>query len=99
MTGPTHKKCAISFAFIFVILLYRDAELSINYYLLLLIILEMSKKGALFPDLDHSWHNISEKTVPNRIVNAIIRFTGGKHRSWQTHSIVICTYFTITPLY
>ena len=99
MTGPTHKKCAISFAFIFVILLYRDAELSINYYLLLLIILEMSKKGALFPDLDHSWHNISEKTVPNRIVNAIIRFTRGKHRSWQTHSIDICTYFTITALY
>lgn len=99
MTGPTHRKYAVCFAFIFTILLYRSNTTEVNYYLLLIIMLEMSKKGAIFPDLDHTWHNVSEKTLPNRIVNVLIKATGGKHRSWQTHSIDICVYFTMISMY
>ena len=57
-----------------------------------------SKAGAIFPDLDHDWHNIGVKTVPNWIINKIIHITGGKHRSWQTHSIDICAWFTVLAI-
>jgi membrane-bound metal-dependent hydrolase YbcI (DUF457 family) len=76
-------------------LFYKLGITEINYYLALIIVLMTSKVGALFPDLDHDWHNIGNKTVPNKIINVLIHATGGKHRSWQTHSIDICAWFTV----
>lgn len=98
MTGPTHRKYSVCFAFIATVILYRFNFTSINYYLSLIIILMASKAGAIFPDLDHDWHNIGVKTVPNWIINKIIHITGGKHRSWQTHSIDICAWFTVLAI-
>ena len=98
MTGPTHRKYSVCFAFIATVILYRFNFTSINYYLSLIIILMASKAGAIFPDLDHDWHNIGVKTVPNWIINKIIHITGGKHRSWQTHSIDICALFTVLAI-
>ena len=95
MTGPTHKKYCILFAFIATIVLYELNITHINYYLVLIIVLAISKTGALFPDVDHTWSNVHDKTVPNKIINTIIHMTGGKHRSWQTHSIDICAVFTL----
>lgn len=95
MTGPTHKKYSILFAFIATIILYELKITSINYYLVLIVVLAVSKTGALFPDLDHAWVNVHDKNIPNKIINTIIHMTGGKHRSWQTHSIDICTAFTL----
>lgn len=99
MTGPTHRVYSVCFAFLTTILYYNNNITEINYYLALIIILLVSKKGALFPDLDHIWKNVHEKTVPNKIVNTLIHITGGKHRSWQTHSIDICTWFTVLSYY
>jgi membrane-bound metal-dependent hydrolase YbcI (DUF457 family) len=76
-------------------LFYKLGITEINYYLALIIVLMTSKVGALFPDLDHDWHSIGNKTVPNKIINVLIHATGGKHRSWQTHSIDICAWFTV----
>lgn len=98
MTGPTHRKYSVCFAFIATVILYRFNFTSINYYLSLIIILMASKAGAIFPDLDHDWRNVGVKTVPNWIINKIIHITGGKHRSWQTHSIDICTWFTVIAI-
>ena len=95
MTGPTHKRYAVCFACIASMILYKYNISQINYYLVLIIILTTAKAGALFPDVDHEWCNVHDKTVVNRIINILIHITGGKHRSWQTHSIDICTYFTI----
>lgn len=98
MTYPTHKQYAISFAFIAAMLMYQFGLTQINYYLSLPIIILISKYGGLFPDIDHSWQNVKEKTVPNWLINKIIHITGGKHRSWQTHSIdiwVAVTMFSI----
>jgi membrane-bound metal-dependent hydrolase YbcI (DUF457 family) len=67
----------------------------VNYYLAMIIMLQFGKYGALFPDIDHSWQNVKEKTVPNMIVNKLIHLTGGKHRSWQTHSIDIALVVTV----
>lgn len=95
MTGPTHKVYSITFAFLTAMLFYDKSITEINYYLSLIIILIVSKKGAVFPDLDHTWKNIGDKSVPNKIINTLIHITGGKHRSWQTHSIDICIISTI----
>ena len=90
MTGPTHKQFAVQFAFIAMMIMHSSAMSQINYYLALPIVLLISKYGALFPDVDHDWSNVKEKNVPNRIINSLIRITGGHHRSWQTHSLDIC---------
>ena len=94
MTGPTHRVYSVLFAFITVILLEILEITQIGYYQTLLLVLVFSKSGALFPDLDHLWQNIKVKNLMNKIINTLIHITGGKHRSWQTHSIDIRTIFT-----
>lgn len=95
MTGPTHRQYSICFAFLVSILFFRLGITNINYYLAIPILLTTARTGALFPDVDHDWHNVHDKTTINRIINFIIHLTGGKHRSWQTHSIDICAWFTL----
>ena len=95
MTAPTHKQYAICGAFFVAIALYRMGLTEINYYLALPLIILVSKYGALFPDLDHDWCNVKNKNVPNWVINKVIRITGGRHRSWQTHSIDIVILLTI----
>lgn len=95
MTGPTHKQYSVSLAYLTAILVYMLDMTQINYYLALMIVLMTSKLGALFPDLDHDWSNIGNKTVTTKVINTLIHVTGGKHRSWQTHSIDICAVFTV----
>lgn len=94
MTGPTHRQYSICFGLIALLILYVYNITNVNYYLALPIILMASKSGALFPDVDHHWEAVHDKTVVNKIINVIIHITGGKHRSWQTHSIDLCLYFT-----
>lgn len=95
MTYPTHKAFAIGWIAIGNLVLYRTGITEINYYLALIIMLQIGKYGALFPDIDHHWQNVKEKTVPNWVINKLIHLTGGKHRSWQTHSIDITVACTI----
>lgn len=94
MTGPTHRQYSICFGLITLVILYAYNITNVNYYLAFPIILMASKSGALFPDVDHHWEAVHDKTVVNKIINVIIHITGGKHRSWQTHSIDLCLYFT-----
>lgn len=98
MTGPTHRRYSVCFAFIGTMVLYKFNITNINYYAALIIVLMTSKAGAIFPDLDHDWHSIGVKTVPNWVINKLIHITGGKHRSWQTHSIDICAWFTVIAI-
>lgn len=71
----------------------------VNYYLALVIMIEFGKAGGLFPDVDHLWKNVKEKTAVNWCINKIIHITGGKHRSWQTHSIDITLAFFAVSLF
>ncbi len=86
MTYRTHREFAISFALVTNILVSELHLSYTGYYVNLLVMLLASKQGALFPDLDHDWANVKEKSVINKVINSIIHFTGGRHRSWQTHS-------------
>lgn len=92
MTARTHKEFAIGFNCIALMILYKYRVSEINYYLMFAIMMGLSTKGALFPDVDHSWRNVKEKTVINWCLNKLIHTTGGKHRSWQTHSLDICLF-------
>lgn len=98
MTAPTHKQFSICFAFLATMLMYKTKFSQINYYFVLGIMLLVSRYGALFPDIDHNWQNVKEKTVPNWIINKLIHATGGKHRSWQTHSLDIALIVTVASI-
>lgn len=86
MTYKTHREFSVSFVIIANALAWKLGVTSINYYISLVVILLFGKQGALFPDVDHIWRNVKEKTIINRVLNTIIHLTGGVHRSWQTHS-------------
>lgn len=86
MTYMTHKVFAIGWVLIGNMILYTRGVTNVNYYLALIITLQAGKYGALFPDVDHHWASVKEKTAVNFAVNKFIHMTGGKHRSWQTHS-------------
>lgn len=95
MGGQTHKQYSILFACITLIIMFNIGVSSINYFLTIPIVMAISKSGALFPDIDHAWVNVANKTVINKILNTVIRKTGGKHRSRHTHSADICLAFTL----
>lgn len=95
MTYRTHKVYAVSGALIAAMYIYMHGLSTIDYYLALPILLMTGKYGGLFPDVDHEWVNVKDKTVPNWFINKLIHLTGGNHRSWQTHSIDIYLAFTI----
>lgn len=96
MTAQTHKQFAIGWIYMGGIFIYSLNISQVNYYLMLIIMIAFGKIGALFPDVDHTWRNVKEKTTINWIINKIIHLTGGKHRSWQTHSWDICILVTIS---
>lgn len=98
MTGKTHRQYSICFAFIACILLNSYGITQINYYLTVPIMLMAGKFGAALPDVDHQWKNVGDKTTVKFLINKFIHLTGGKHRSWQTHSIDICAWFTALGL-
>ena len=75
--------------------MYTKGMQNINYYLALIITIQFSKLGGLFPDVDHHWQNVKDKNAVNWVINKLIHITGGKHRSWQTHSIDITILYTI----
>lgn len=99
MTARTHREFAISFIYLATFYIYNHSLIDINYYVLLIIMLCVGVKGALFPDVDHAWQNVKEKTLFNRILNFLIHITGGKHRSWQTHSLDLCLASGIGVIY
>lgn len=96
MTSQTHKRFAIFWVYIGAMVIYKMNISNVNYYIMLIIMLSTGKVGALFPDVDHHWKNVKEKTTINWFINKFIHLTGGKHRSWQTHSWDICIIFTLT---
>lgn len=93
MTYKTHKQFGILFSLIALMVLYRFNEFRINYYIAMVLILPASNFGARIPDYDHNWGSVRDKTILAWIINKAIHMTGGRHRSWQTHSWDIALVF------
>lgn len=51
--------------------------------------------GSTFPDLDHHWGSVKEHTPTNFFVHKLLHLTQPKHRSWQTHSLLITGGFCV----
>ena len=99
MTYRTHREFAVVFVLIANIVIYKLGLSKTNYFINMAVMLLFGKQGALFPDVDHTWQNVKEKTVINKVINVIIHMTGGTHRSWQTHSWDIWLASLIGVLY
>ena len=86
MTGKTHRAFSVTFAIGGAVALTHYNISDVNPLISAPVLLMSARYGALMPDVDHHWNSVAEKTLPNRIINLFIHLTGGKHRSWQTHS-------------
>lgn len=100
MTGRTHKRISLMFAYAGCLLIYIFKPFGIkfdhlyDFYIIMAVCAEFCKEGTLFPDLDHAWVNLKEKTVLTKFINVLIHLTGGTHRSRHTHSVDICLLST-----
>lgn len=62
---------------------------NINPYIQLLIMYPAASWGSTAPDLDRPKSKLSDRTPVNMAVERFLRFLNAKHRSWQTHCLVI----------
>lgn len=90
MTGRTHSKFSITFAFLALIILVRHEQAVLNYYISLVIMLLCSPIGADFPDWDRGYKQLGTKNLITWLISGLIHLTGGRHRSRHTHSLDIC---------
>lgn len=97
MTGVTHKEYSVTFGLIAMIIIGVFGLNEVNILIQTPIILLFSKLGAKFPDLDIELGE-KECTFLEKLINRLIYFTGGKHRSWQTHSWDICLIFCLASI-
>lgn len=61
----------------------------LNEFVQLAIMYPAASWGSIAPDLDHHWNSVKEKTPFNLAVHKILHLTKPRHRSWQTHSILV----------
>lgn len=99
MTYSTHKAFAVWWVTLVHLVLWYVKDNNVGYYISWVIMLYAAKSGALFPDVDHHWEAVKEKTAINKVINSLIHMSGGKHRSWQTHSIDIVLIFSILAFF
>lgn len=90
MSGKTHAQFAIGFGYAVALILDNFFSIGLNFYLLILLMPLLSMRGAKFPDYDHHWKSISDRTAISWCVSKFIHLTGGSHRSKHTHSWDIC---------
>lgn len=91
MLGPTHRAGGTAFAVIgFEVMQQNDMLLQgVNPLLQLAIFYPVAQWASTLPDLDLPLENCPNKTAVNRVIHFFLHLTRPKHRSWQTHSILV----------
>lgn len=91
MLGKTHRAGGTLFAMVgFEVMRTRGVLLpDVNPLIQLLVMYPVAQWGSTLPDLDHHWASVGAKTPVNRAVHFLLHLTKPKHRSWQTHSILV----------
>lgn len=91
MLGKTHRAGGTVFALVgFEVM--RQQELlipDVNPLLQLAIIYPVAQWASTLPDLDHHWGSVGGKTPVNWVLHKFLHLTQPKHRSWQTHSVLV----------
>lgn len=67
----------------------------VNEFLQLSMMYPLAIWGSVFPDLDHGKDSIPLKEPLSIFVNKLLRLSGAKHRSWQTHSLLVTGGFCV----
>jgi len=60
-----------------------------NEFIQLLMMYPFVSFGSVFSDLDQGPDSIPSKDPIAIAINKVLRITGAKHRSWQTHSLLV----------
>lgn len=91
MTYATHKAGGALFALAGFEILSKAGLISpeIHPAIALALMYPASSFGSTFPDLDHNLNSVKEHTPVNLVIHKLIHITKPKHRSWQTHSLLI----------
>lgn len=97
MTGNTHRLGGLVMALAAFELMRAKGWMmeGVNDYIQLAIMYPAVSWGSIFPDLDHGKDSIPTKEPLSRGVNWVLRQMGAKHRSWQTHSILVTGGFCL----
>ena len=97
MLGKTHRAGG-TFAMLmtFTILKQKGMLLpEVNDFVQLAIMYTICSWGSIFSDLDHGADSIPDKDPVSIVINKFLRLTGAKHRSWQTHSLLVTGGFLL----
>jgi len=72
---------------------------NINPYIQLLLMYPAASWGSTAPDLDRPKNSIVDETPVNVAASGLLRLLGAKHRSWQTHCLLITGGLAIILLF
>lgn len=91
MMYATHKAGGALFALVGFELLRSNQLLipDLEPWVQLIMLYPAASFGSTYPDLDHHWGSVKEKTPFNFLVHKVIHLSKPKHRSWQTHCILL----------
>lgn len=91
MMYATHKAGGALFALVGFEVLTKSNMLQadIEPWVQLVLMYPACSFGSTFPDLDHHWGSVKEHTPFNWVLHKLLHITKPKHRSWQTHSILV----------
>jgi membrane-bound metal-dependent hydrolase YbcI (DUF457 family) len=97
MLGKTHRAGGCAAALIAFEVMRAKGWLlpETNEFIQLAMVYPLASWGSIFPDLDHGKDSIPDKDPVSYAVNWFLRKTGAKHRSWQTHSILVTGGFCL----
>lgn len=91
MMGKTHRAGGTAFALIAFEVMRAKGWLlpDVNDFIQLAMMYPLVSWGSIFPDLDHGKDSIPDRDPVSLAVNWVLRKSGARHRSWQTHSILV----------
>lgn len=91
MIGKTHRAGGTAFALVgFEVMRQQDLLLpDVNPLLQLAVLYPVAQWASTLPDLDHHWSSVGAKTPINWVVHKLLHLSQPKHRSWQTHSLLV----------
>lgn len=91
MIGKTHRAGGTVFAVVGFEAMRHNGMLipDVNPLLQLAVMYPVAQWSSTLPDLDHHWGSVGGKSPVNWVVHKFLHLSRPKHRSWQTHSILV----------
>jgi membrane-bound metal-dependent hydrolase YbcI (DUF457 family) len=89
--GKTHRAGG-TFAMLLTFTIMKQKGLllpEVNDFVQLAVMYPICSWGSIAPDLDHGKDSIPDKDPISIFINKLLRLSGSKHRSWQTHCILL----------